>query len=416
MAQRRRAVVTGMGVVTPLGLTVQDYWESLKAGRSGIRPMTQADTTDFPCKVAGEVPDFDPLQFMPRKEALRMARFAQFAVASALMAVEDAGLDLSREDRERLGVVLGNGNGGFPTTEEQAKVLFTRGGTRVSPYFIPMILPNMASAQVSRLLGLKGYTNTVITACAAGTQAIGDALEAIRRGWADVVFTGGTEAGICTLGLAGFANMRALTAWSGPPEKASRPFDALRDGFVPAEGCAVLVLEELEHALRRGARIYAEVAGWGVTSDAYHPVQPDEEGDGAVRCMRLALEDAGVAPEEVGYINAHGTGTPLNDAVETRAIKRLFGERAYRIPISATKSMIGHALGAAGALEAVATVLTVAEGVIHPTINREHPDPECDLDYVTEGARRQRVEVALSNSFGFGGQNACLVIRRFPGT
>jgi 3-oxoacyl-[acyl-carrier-protein] synthase II len=375
--------------------------------------MTLADPTDFPCKISGEVTDFDPGQYINPKEARRMARFSQLAVGAAGLAIEDAGLNLSDEDAECLGVVIGNGNGGFPTTEENARVLVEKGGMRISPFFIPMILPNMAAANVSRIFGLKGYTSTVTTACAAGNQAIGDAAEAIRRGVADVVLGGGCEAGICGLGLGGFNVIKALTRQNDPPEKASRPFDANRDGFVPAEGAAVLVMESLDHAQARGATIVAEVAGYGVSSDAFHAVQPDEDGEGAARAMRWAIRDAGLSPEEIGYINAHGTSTPKNDLVETLAIKKVFGDYAHRVPVSSTKSMIGHALGGAGALEAVASIMTIADGEIHPTINYEVPDPECDLDYVPNESRSAGVDTVLSNSFGFGGQNACLVFKRF---
>ncbi len=410
---RRRVVVTGMGAVTPLGMSVEEYWRGLVQGKSGIGPMTLCDASEFPCQIAGEVKGFDPGQFINPREARRMARFSQMAVAAAGLAIEDARLNLSREDPERLGVVMGNGNGGFPTTEENARVLVDKGGMKMSPFFIPMILPNMAAANVSRVYGLKGYTSTVITACAAGNQAIGEAAEAIRRGAADVVLGGGCEAGICQLGLGGFNVIKALTRQNDPPEKASRPFDARRDGFVPSEGAAVLVLESLEHALSRGATILAEVAGYGVSSDAFHPVQPDEDGAGAARAIRWALADAAIGPQDVDYINAHGTSTPKNDLVETLAIKKVFGELAYRVPISSTKSMIGHALGGAGAIEAVACIKTIQENTIHPTINYEFPDPECDLDYVPNVARHQQVDVVLSNSFGFGGQNACLVLARF---
>ena len=304
---RARVVVTGMGALSPLGGSVEELWSGLVEGRSGVGPMTLCDPADFPCRIAGEVTGFDPRQFIDGKEARRMARFSQLAVAAAGLAIEDAGLDLSREDPERLGVVMGNGNGGFPTTEENARILFERGGMRVSPFFIPMILPNMAAANISRLYGLKGYTSTVITACAAGNQAIGDAVEAVRRGAADVVLGGGCEAGISHLGLGGFNVIKALTRQNDPPERASRPFDARRDGFVPSEGAAILVLERLEHAIDRGAEILAEVVGYGVSSDAFHAVQPDEDGEGAARAMRWALEDAGISPDEVSYINAHGT-------------------------------------------------------------------------------------------------------------
>ena len=410
---RRRVVVTGMGAITPLGDSVDEYWKSLVKGKSGIGPMTLADPTEYPCKVAGEIPDFDPCKYINPREARRMARFSQTAVAAAALALEDSGIKLSSEDEERMGVVMGNGNGGFPTTEDNARTLFKRGGMKVSPYFIPMILPNMAAANVSRLFGLKGYTSTVITACAAGTQGIGEAAEAIRRGAADVVLGGGCEAGICQLGLGGFNVIKALSRSEVPPEKASRPFDANRDGFVPAEGAAILILESLEHALGRGAEILAEVSGYGVSSDAFHAVQPDEDGAGAARAMRWAIEDAGMQPSDIDYINAHGTSTPKNDMVETLAIKTVFGEGAYEVPISSTKSMIGHALGGAGALEAVACIKTIRDGIIHPTINYETADPDCDLDYVPNKARKAQVNTVLSNSFGFGGQNACVVFRAF---
>ncbi len=402
-----------MGVISPLGETVQEYWDALVQGRSGIGPMTLCDPTGFPCRIAGEVTSFDPTSYIDSKEARRMARFSQLAVASALRAMEHAGLNGSNMDPEEAGVLMGNGNGGMPVTEENARVLFERGGMKESPFFIPMVLPNMAAAHVSRLLGLKGYTNTVITACAAGTQAIGEGAEVIRRGAAKVIVSGGTEAGICQLSLGGFSVIKALSSNNEDPAKASRPFEAHRDGFVPAEGAGAFVLEEMEFALSRGANILAEVVGYGVSSDAFHPVHPDDNGDGAARAMRWALADAGVRPDEIDYINAHGTSTPINDAVETLAIKQVFGDGAYNVPISSTKSMIGHAMGAAGAVEAVVAVKTIESGIIHPTINYEDPDPACDLDYVPNVARQVDVRTVLSNSFGFGGQNACLVIRRF---
>ena len=402
-----------MGVLSPLGETLEEYWDALVQGRSGIGPMTLCDPTGFPCRIAGEVTGFDPASYMDGKEARRMARFSQLAVASAVRAMEHAGLNGSNMDPEEAGVLMGNGNGGMPVTEENARVLFERGGMKESPFFIPMVLPNMAAAHVSRLLGLKGYTNTVITACAAGTQAIGEGAEVIRRGTAKVIVSGGTEAGICQLSLGGFSVIKALSSNNEDPAKASRPFEARRDGFVPGEGAGAFVLEEMEFALNRGANILAEVVGYGVSSDAFHPVHPDDNGDGAARAMRWALADAGVRPDEIDYINAHGTSTPINDAVETLAIKQVFGYGAYNVPISSTKSMIGHAMGAAGAVEAVVAVKTIETGIIHPTINYEDPDPACDLDYVPNVARRADVRTVLSNSFGFGGQNACLVIRRF---
>ena len=410
---RRRAVVTGMGAVTPLGMSSGEFWSNLLAGKSGVGPMTLADPTGYPCRISGEVKVFDPTQFINVKEARRMARFSQLGIAAASMAVEDAGLDMSRTDQHRVGVILGNGNGGFPTIEEASRVLVEKGGMRMSPFFFPMILPNMAAANVGRTVGAKGYNSTVTTACAASNQAMGESLEVIRRGAADVMLTGGTEAGISQLGLGGFAVMKALTTRNEEPEKASRPFDGQRDGFVPAEGAVVLILESLEHALNRGADILCELGGFGSSCDAYHPVQPDESGESSIMAMRYALDDAGVGLDEVDYINAHGTSTPLNDAVETSAIKRLFGERAYKVPISSTKSMIGHSLGAAGALEAVPCIRSITDGMIHPTINHEYPDPECDLDYVPNEARKVEVRVVLSNAFGFGGQNACLVFKRY---
>ncbi len=410
---RRRVVVTGMGVVSPVGSSVDEFWSNLVQGKSGIGTITQADTSDFPSNIAGEVSDFDPTQFLDRRDARRMARFSQLAVAAAGMAIEDAGIDLSREDEDRVGIVMGNGNGGFPATEENARALVRRGGMKTSPFFIPMILPNMAAANVSRVYGIKGYTSTIITACAAGTQGVGEAAEVVRRGAADIVLGGGCEAGICELGLSGFNTIHALSRYKGDPTQASRPFDAQRDGFVPAEGAGILILESLEHALDRGANILAEIVGQGVSSDAFHAVQPDDNGDGAARAIRFALNDAGITPDEVDYINAHGTSTPLNDLAETRGIKQAFGDQAYKVPISSTKSMIGHALGGAGAIEAVAAVATINNNEIHPTINYDHPDPECDLDYVPNTSRKQQVDTILSNSFGFGGQNAVLVLRRF---
>ncbi len=413
MNDRKRVVVTGMGAVTPLGNTVQEFWDGLVAGRSGITPMTLCDPSPFPCQIAGEVKGFDPGAYVNPREARRMARFSQLALASAHMAVEDAGLDLANEDQERVGVLLGTGIGSLPTTQETCQDMLAKGGMKINPFFIPMILPNMAAANIARVFGAKGYNSTVITACAASNQSIGEAAEAIRRGVVDVVLSGGTEAGISELGLSGFCILKALSTRNEEPQKASRPFDAERDGFVPAEGAAILILESLEHALDRGATILAEVAGYGTSCDAFHAVQPDETGEGAARAIRWALADAEVPPEAIDYINAHGTSTPLNDAIETMAIKTIFGDGAYKVPISSTKSMVGHALGGAGALEAVACVKSILDGVIHPTVNQENPDPSCDLDYVPNTARQQRVDVALSNSFGFGGQNTCTVFRRF---
>ena len=410
---RNRVVVTGMGAITPLGQTPDAFWANLIAGKPGIGPMTLCDATDYPCRIAGEVRDFDPTQYIDGKEARRMARFSQLAVAAGLTAVESAGLDISQEDPYRVGVVLGNGNGGFPTLEDNCRVLAEKGGMRMTPFFFPMVLPNMAAANLSRYVGAHGYNSTATTACAASNQAIGQALDVIRRGSADVVLAGGTEAGISQLGLAGFAVMRALSTRNDEPETASRPFDANRDGFVPSEGSAILVLENLEHAQKRNAAIIGEIVGFGCTSDAGHLVQPEETGASAAEAMKQALLDAGLGLDQVDYINAHGTSTPLNDALETVAIKRLFGDLAYKIPISSTKSMIGHSLGASGSLEAIACLKSINDGKVHPTINYQEADPACDLDYVPNQARSLDVKVVLSNAFGFGGQNACLVFRRF---
>ena len=412
-SEQVRVVVTGMGAMTPLGESPDEFWRNLADGKSGVGPMTLCDPTGYPCRISGEVTGFDPGQYIPGREARRMARFSQLAVAAGLQAAEASGIDVSREDPYRVGVILGNGNGGFPTLEENCRILADRGGMRMSPFFFPMILPNMAAAAVSRYLGAQGYNSTATTACAASNQAIGEALDVLRRGTADVVFAGGAEAGISLLGLSGFAVMRALSPRNDEPEQASRPFDADRDGFVPSEGAVVLVMERLEHAVSRGANILAEVAGFGCTSDAGHPVQPEESGASAARAMDIAIADAALTTDDVDYINAHGTSTPLNDTLETVAIKRLFGERAYKIPVSSTKSMIGHSLGAAGALEAAACIKTITEATVHPTINYVSPDPDCDLDYVPNHARQVDVRVVLSNAFGFGGQNACLIFRKF---
>ena len=409
----RRAVITGMGAITPLGLNVDDFWQGLIAGKSGIDWITVVDTDGYPAKVSGEVRGFDPEQYMDRKEARRMARFSQLAVAAAQQAFDSAGLQVGGMDPERLGVLLGSGYGGLPNTDEAVRTIIKKGGMRMDPFFMLKTLPNMAASHVSIRFQAKGHSSTITTACAASTQAMGEALALIRAGTADVMLTGGSEAGMCELGLASFSVMKVLSTRSGDPTKASRPFDAERDGFVSAEGAAVFVLESLEHAQARGATILAELIGFAASADAYHMVAPCADGEGAARCMRWAMEDAGIKPEEVDYINAHGTSTTMNDASETAAIKTALGEHAYKVPISSTKSMIGHTLGASGALESVACVRTLQEGMIHPTINYEHPDPDCDLDYVPNQARPADVRVILKNSFGFGGQNACLVFRRF---
>ena len=409
-----RVVITGLGAVTPLGESVDDFWNGLKSGASGVATMTLCDPSTYPCQVAGEVVGFDYSQYINKREARRMARFSQMAVVAGLQAMESSGLDLSDEDPFRLGIIMGNGNGGFPTLEDNCRVMVDKGGMKMTPFFFPMVLPNMAAGNLSHYLGFKGYNATVSTACAASNQAIGEALGVIRNGLADVVFAGGSEAGISELGLSGFSVMRALTTQNENPASASRPFDLNRDGFIPAEGSGILVLENLDHAVRRQATILAEVVGFGCTADAGHLVQPEPTGSAASAAIQIALADAKLQPSQVDYINAHGTSTPLNDSIETTVIKRVFGEQAYGIPISSTKSMIGHSLGASGSLEAVACVKTIMDQVIHPTINYETPDPECDLDYVPNEARRDLcIQVVLSNAFGFGGQNACLLFKKY---
>ena len=402
-----------MGAVTCLGNTVEQFWTGVKSGQSGIREISLVSPDGFPCSVSGEIQDFDPTEHMDRKEARRMARFSQFAIVAADQAVEDSGIDFEKEDLDRIGVLIGSGSGGLPETDAQAEIRVKRGVGRMSPYYIPMMLVNMAAANISHRFNLTGYTNTCVTACAASTQAIGEAAEVIRRGDADVIVTGGTEAGICEIGMGGFSTMRALSTWDGDPSKASRPFDKGRDGFAPAEGSGILILESLEHAQARGATIYAEIGGWGVSSDAYHLVQPHPEGLGAAKAMNRALTNAGVTINDIDYINAHGTSTPINDASETKAIKAVFGEHAYNVPISSTKSMVGHSLGASGSLEAIVCINSINDGILHPTINQDEPDPDCDLDYIPNVAREVEVNVTLSNSFGFGGQNACLIIKKF---
>nr|PZN44731.1 MAG: beta-ketoacyl-[acyl-carrier-protein] synthase II [Bacillota bacterium] len=408
-----RVVVTGLGAITPLGLDVPTFWEALKAGRSGVGPIERFDASQMECRIGAEVKDFDPLRYLDRREARRMDRFVQFAIAAAQEALRDAGLDLDHVDRERVGVYFGSGIGGIETLSEQFEVMMTRGPKRISPFLIPMMIANMAAGQIAIYFGLNGPNLTTVTACASASHAIGEAFDALRHGKADVILTGGSEAAFVPIAIAGFAAMQALSTRNDEPEKASRPFDARRDGFVMGEGAGILVLETLRHAQARGARIYAEVIGYGVSADAYHMVQPPESGEGGARAMRRALASAGIPPEAVDYINAHGTSTPQGDAAETRAIKAVFGEHAYRLAVSSTKSMHGHLLGAAGAVEAIACVKALEEQILPPTINQEEPDPECDLDYVPNKARPARIDVALSNSFGFGGQNATLIFRRW---
>lgn len=411
--KRRRVVITGIGAITPVGNSATDTWAALVAGQSGIGPVTQFDATPYDSRVAGEVKGFNPELRIPRKEARRMARCSQIAVVAGYEAMEDSGLDLEVEDPTRMGVVMGTGVGGQDMFVDMIKSGVTANRMRSRPVDVINGLPNMPAFHVSNVFGFRGPLNTVVTACAAGTQAIGVGTEEIRRGAADVMIVGGAEAMISEVFFATFEAMRAVTTQNDEPARASRPFDATRDGFVIGEGTAVFVLESLEHALARGARIYAEVLGWGESADAYHIAAPDPEARGAALCMRNALADAGISPDDVSYINAHAAGTPLGDAHETKGIKDVFGARAYDIPISSTKSMVGHLFGGAGAIEALSCVYAVHTDIIHPTVNYQNPDPECDLDYVPNVARHTPVNIALSNSFGLGGQNACLIVGKY---
>lgn len=411
---RPRVVITGMGVVSVIGTGLQTYWEHLKAGKSGIRRITQFDASPFPCQIAGEVPDFDPILYMDRKEARRVPRSAQLGFAAAKLAVEDAGLPTPLPNPERSGVAFGTAIGGLDRASEGIEIIRNQGYDRLNPFVVPTSLVNTSAYLISQGYQALGPSTTIGTACATGTQAIGEGLEMIRRGAADLVLAGGTEGLIADFAIGGFCAMRALpTSYNDHPEQASRPFDKNREGFVYSEGAAVLVLESLEHALARGARIYAEVAGHASSSDGFHMAQPDPEAAGPARAMKWALADAGLTPAEVDYINAHGTSTPLNDLTETRAIKTVFGEHAYQLAVSSVKSMLGHAMGASGALEAIACAMTIYEGIIPPTINYTTPDPELDLDYVPNMARKADVKVTLSNSFGLGGQNACVVLKKY---
>ena len=407
----RRVVVTGIGLVTPLGIGLEKTWKALCAGESGIARITRFDPADYSTQIAGEVKDFDPAAFIEKKEIKKMDLFIHFAVGAAQLAAEDAGLNVTPENAERVGVYIGSGIGGLSSIETYHKVLQEKGPDRVSPFFIPMTIINLASGQVAIRLGARGPNSCAVTACATGNNCIGDAFRLIQRGDADVMVAGGAEAAVTPLCVAGFGAARALSRRNDDPTHASRPFDRDRDGFVLGEGAGVLVLEELEVATRRGARIYAEIVGYGMTADAYHITAPPDTGEGAVRCMELAIRDAGIAKEDIGYINAHGTST-FADKVETLAIKQVFGERAYLIPVSSTKSMTGHLLGAAGGIEAAFSVLAIHRGLLPPTINLEHSDPECDLDYVPKQARETSVHVVLSNSFGFGGVNACVLFKK----
>jgi len=416
-----RVVVTGLGALTPVGNNVEEFWSALMQGTSGIGPITKFDAHvksesgdfQFVTRIAGEVRNFDELKYVDKKEARRLDPYLKYAMACAVMAVEDSGLDTGKVDGSRFGTLIGSGIGGITTLLENHKTLLDKGPDRVSPFFVPMLIINMASGLVSMRFGAKGPNSSVVTACATGNHAIGDAFKLIQRGAADVMIAGGAEAIIVPLTIAGFCSMKAMSTRNDEPQKASRPFDAGRDGFVCGEGGGVVVLESLAHAQRRGARIYGEVIGYGMTGDAHHMTAPDPEGDGAARAMAGALADARLQPSDVGYINAHGTSTQYNDKFETIAIKRVFGDHARKLAVSSTKSMTGHLLGAAGGIEAIATVLALHRGTLPPTMNYETPDPDCDLDYIPNQARKQEVEVALSNAFGFGGTNATLAFRKY---
>jgi 3-oxoacyl-[acyl-carrier-protein] synthase II len=410
---KNRIVVTGMGVIAPIGIGLNKFWDSLIEGKSGVAVIKGFDTYDLPTKIAGEVKDFNPENYIEKKELKRLDRFTQFAISAAKMALEDSELDLSTIDRTRAGVILGSGIGGSTTWEEQHSILMTKGSKRISPFFIPMMIVNMASGQVSMAFELKGPNFTVVTACASGTNAIGEAFKVLQRGDADIIISGGTEAPITKLSLAGFSSMKALSIRNDEPSRASRPFDKNRDGFVMGEGAGIIVMETLDHALKRNARIYGEVIGYGSTADAYHLTQPTPKGEGAARAMKAAITDAEICPQEVNYINAHGTSTPLNDKFETMAIKHTFGEHAYKLAISSTKSMTGHLLGAAGAVEIIASLLTTFRDEIPPTINYDDRDPVCDLNYVPNKAIKRTVNIALSNSMGFGGHNACVIVKKY---
>lgn len=410
---KRRIVVTGIGVVSPVGIGKEEFWNSIKEGNSGVDYITRFDTGEYNTKIAAEVKNFNAKDYIDKKEAKRMDRFTQYAVVASKLAIEDAEINLEKLNKERFGVVLGSGVGGIETLENQHDTLLNKGPKRISPFFIPMMISNMAAGQISIFFGAKGPNETVVTACASSTNAIGDAFKIIQRGDADIIITGGAEASITPLSLAGFSSMRALSTNNENPQEASRPFDQNRDGFVMGEGSAILILEELEHALNRGARIYGELVGYGCSADAYHITAPDEEGTGAMSAMKSAIKDASIKPEDIDYINAHGTSTEYNDKIETLAIKKVFGEHAYKLKVSSTKSMTGHLLGAAGGLEGCVCALSVYEDFIPPTINYKTKDENCDLDYVPNKGINKKVGFALSNSLGFGGHNATIIIKKY---
>lgn len=410
---KKRVVVTGVGAVSPVGLTAADAWEALLAGRSGIAPISRFDTSEFSTTIAGEVKNFDPLNHVDRKTARKMDRFITYAVVAADEAYAAAGLRPGLENAHRIGVFIGSGIGGFETIEREHEKFLREGARKISPFFIPASIINEAAGHVSIRLGASGHNSATCTACAAGCHAIGDSFRIIQRGDADIMVAGGAEAAITPMGVGGFSALKALSTRNAEPERASRPFDLERDGFVVGEGSGILILEDLDHALRRGVEVLAEIVGYGTSGDAFHITAPPDDGNGAYRAMKNALHDAGITPEQVDYINAHGTSTPPNDRIETAAVKQLFGDHAYRLAISSTKSMTGHLLGAAGGLEAVISVLAIKQGIIPPTINLDHPDPDCDLDYVPHRSRARSLEYVLSNSFGFGGTNGALLFRRY---
>jgi 3-oxoacyl-[acyl-carrier-protein] synthase II len=410
--EKRRVVITGIGAVTPVGNDAETSWKNILAGVSGIGPVTRVNADEYPAKVAAELKDFNIEDFVEKKEARKMDRFTHYAVAASLMAVKDADLEINDQNADRIGVWIGSGIGGMETFEQQYENFQKRGYRRVSPFFVPMLIPDMATGQVSISLGARGFNSCTVTACATGTNSIGDAFKVIQRGDADVMVSGGAEAPITKMSFAGFCANTALST-NQDPLKASRPFDKNRDGFVMGEGAGIVVLEDLEHALARGAKIYAEIVGYGATGDAYHITAPAPEGEGGARAMRMALNDAGLNPDDIGYINAHGTSTDYNDKFETMAIKNVFGEHAYKLAVSSTKSMTGHLLGAAGGIEAIFTALAIKEGILPPTINYETPDPDCDLDYVPNEARKQEIQAAISNSLGFGGHNATIALKKY---
>jgi len=418
MPKQRRVVVTGLGVVSPIGNNLEEFWKSLIEGKSGVRRLTCFDPEHFTSKIAAEVKNFDPTPYLSPKDVKRMDRFTQFAVVAAKCAIADSGINLEKEDRNKIGVLIGSGIGGLHTVEVEHRQYIAlgpeKGPDRISPFLIPMLIVNMAAGQVSITLGLKGPNSAVATACATGNHAIGDGLRIIQRNEADMMVCGGSEAATTHMGFGGFCALKALsTAYNDEPERASRPFDKNRDGFVMGEGSGIVILEEMEHAVKRNARIYCELAGYGMSADAYHMTAPDPHGDGGVRCMAISIKDAGLKPEDIDYINAHGTSTLYNDKIETLAIKKVFGSHARKVPISSTKSVMGHLLGAAGGVELIVCALAMKESILPPTINYETPDPECDLDYIPNKPRAAKVRAAMSNALGFGGHNATLVVKQF---